>query len=196
MSVVHGLVWEDGPIKLANVVTLSRGLLIAPILLLLGYGHAGPALVLYLIASMTDLVDGWLARWTKRASEYGARLDAIVDNIFSVAILFFLLSSYPGLASRHGVALAVLFGGPVIYLLVSWLLTRRLLMFHFWSAKAGALLLFALWPLLYLTGWEALIPLAATVVGLSRLEQVIFILRGGVDQDAPHMFALVERSHE
>lgn len=108
----------------------------------------------------------------------------------------FLLSSYPGLASRHGVALAVLFGGPVIYLLVSWLLTRRLLMFHFWSAKAGALLLFALWPLLYLTGWEALIPLAATVVGLSRLEQVIFILRGGVDQDAPHMFASVERSHE
>ncbi len=85
---------------------------------------------------MTDLIDGWLARRTKRASEYGARLDAIVDNIFSVAILFFLLSSYPGLASRHGVALAVLFGGPVIYLLVSWLLTRRLLMFHFWSAKA------------------------------------------------------------
>ncbi len=41
MSVVHGLVWEDGPIKLANVVTLSRGLLIAPILLLLSYGYAG-----------------------------------------------------------------------------------------------------------------------------------------------------------
>jgi hypothetical protein len=109
----------------------------------------------------------------------------IVDNIFFVAILFFLLSSYPGLASRHGVALAVLFGGPVIYLLVSWVLTRRLLMFHFWSAKAGALLLFALWPLLYLTGWEAFIQLTATVVGLSRLEQVIFILSGGVDQDAP-----------
>ncbi|WP_280953247.1 CDP-alcohol phosphatidyltransferase family protein [Rhizobium sp. L43] len=164
-------------------------------LLLLGYGYAGPAPVLYLIASMTDLVDGWLARPTKRASEYRARLDAIVDNIFSVAILLFLLSSYPGLASRHGVALAVLFGGPVIYLLVSWLLTRRLLMFHFWSAKAGALLLFAFWPLLCLTEWEALIPLAATVVGLSRLEQVIFILRGGVDQDAPHMFAAVERPH-
>jgi CDP-diacylglycerol--glycerol-3-phosphate 3-phosphatidyltransferase len=66
------------------------------------------------------------------------------------------------------------------------------MMFHFWSAKLGALLLFASWPLLYLTGLEAFIPLAATIVGLSRLEQVIFIVRGGVDLDAPHMFASVD----
>ncbi|CAN7720967.1 CDP-alcohol phosphatidyltransferase family protein [Rhizobium sp. LjRoot98] len=192
MSVLYGqIVLEEGSLKLANVVTVSRGLLIVPILLLESYHHLGYAIVVYLAASTTDLIDGWLARQSGRASEYGARLDAIVDNIFSVAILFFLLLSYPEIASRHSLALAVLFGGPLLYLIASWLLTGKLMMFHFWSAKAGALLLFALWPVLYLTGWEDIIGLAAAVVGISRLEQIAYILRGGANLDAPHMFATV-----
>jgi phosphatidylglycerophosphate synthase len=195
MSIRQGQVWvEDGRLKLANIVTLSRALSIAPILILIAYRHVGLALIVYLAASLTDVVDGWLARRSGRASEYGARLDAIVDNIFSVAILAFLHFSYPALVARHGVGLTVLFGGPLVYLLVSWLMTRRLMMFHFWSAKAGALLLFALWPLLYVTGWDGFIPISATVVGLSRIEQVFFLLRGGVDLDAPHVFAPIEVS--
>ena len=188
MSALARIVSEDGGLKLANLVTLSRGILILPILLLLAGGHVATALVLYLVASATDAADGRLARASGRASPYGAQLDAIVDNLFSLAILFFLMLAFPGLAERHPLALAVLFGGPLVYLAVSWLLAGRLLMFHFWSAKAGAALLFALWPLLYLTGWEWLLPLAAAVVGLSRLEQVFFILLGGRDEDAPHMF--------
>ena len=162
--------------------------LILPILLLLVAGHEAVALVLYLVASATDAADGRLARASGRASPYGAQLDAIVDNLFSLAILFFLMLAFPGLAERHSLALAILFGGPLAYLAISWLLSGRLLMFHFWSAKAGAALLFALWPMLYLTGREWLVPLAAAVVGLSRLEQIVFILLGGRDEDAPHMF--------
>ncbi len=188
MSTLARIVSEDGEVKLANLVTLSRGLLILPILLLLAGGLEAAALVLYLVASATDAADGRLARADGRASPYGAQLDAIVDNLFSLAILFFLILDFPGLAARHPAALATLFGGPLLYLGVSWLLTGRLLMFHFWSAKAGAALLFALWPLLCLTGCEALVPLTAAVVGLSRLEQILFILRGGADEDAPHMF--------
>lgn len=186
------IVSEEGSLKLANVVTLSRGVLIVPILLLASYRYPGSAIILYLAASMTDLVDGWLARRSGRASDFGARLDAIVDNIFSVAILFFLALSYPGIVERHVLATTVLFGGPLIYLVVSWFLTGRLMMFHFWSAKAGALLLFALWPLIYVTGWEGFVGIAAAIVGLSRIEQIIFILRGGANLDAPHMFAIVE----
>lgn len=192
MSVPYGqIVLEEGSLKLANVVTVSRGVLIVPILLLESNHYLGYAITVYLAASATDLIDGWVARRSGRASEYGARLDAIVDNIFSVAILFFLILSYPDIAARHEMALVVLFGGPLLYLLASWLLTGKLMMFHFWSAKAGALLLFALWPVVYLTGWEEVIGLAAAVVGISRIEQIAFILRGGTNLDAPHMFATV-----
>ncbi|WP_438748299.1 CDP-alcohol phosphatidyltransferase family protein [Pararhizobium sp. O133] len=186
------IVSENGAVKIANIVTLSRGLLIVPILLLASYRYLGIAVIVYLVASITDLLDGWIARRSGRASEYGSRLDAIVDNVFSVAILFFLTISYPGLIARHGLALTILFGGPLLYLLVSWFLTGRLMMFHFWSAKAGALLLFATWPFIHVTGWEAIIGIAAAVVGFSRVEQIIFILRGGIDLDAPHMFGGVK----
>jgi phosphatidylglycerophosphate synthase len=187
----HRVVAEDGSPKLANIVTLSRGVLIIPTFSLLLTGHSFTALVVYFVAACTDLVDGWLARRSDRSSAFGAQLDAVVDNVFSVAILGFLLLAYPALAGRQTLALIVLFAGPVVYLAASWLLKRRFLMFHFWSAKAGAFLLFCLWPLVAVTGAEAWIPITAALVALSRLEQVVFILRGGVDLNARHGLARI-----
>ena len=188
---VPHLIGEGGAPKLANLVTVSRLVLVGPILALLLAGRSGAALALYLLAAGTDGMDGWLARREGRMSEYGAKLDAVVDNLFSIAILPFLLFAVPGVGERHPLALLVLFAGPVLYLAVSLLLTGRPMMFHFVSAKLGALLLFALWPVLAWTGWEWVVPLAALAVGLSRLEQVWFMLRGGTDLDAPHGFAPV-----
>jgi phosphatidylglycerophosphate synthase len=186
------LVVEQGAFKPANAVTLSRGLLIAPILGLLWMGQSTLALGLYVLAALTDLIDGWLARRFKQASEFGAQLDAVVDNIFSVAILGFLALAYPGLIARQWLAAAVLFGGPIVYLGLSWVMTRRLMMFHVWSAKVGAFLLFCLWPAIAVTGWTGWLWLCALVVGASRLEQVILIARGGRDLNAGHGFVRVQ----
>jgi len=183
------LVVEDGRLKLANVVTLTRGLLVIPILALLLLGFPRTALGVYVAAALTDAVDGWLARRSGQSSAFGAQLDAAVDNIFSAAILLFLLLAYPDIVRTHGLALLVLFGGPLLYLAVSWLMRRRLMMFHFWSAKAGAFLLFCLWPAIAVTGWTWLITVAAAIVALSRLEQVIYMLRGGQNLEAAHGLA-------
>jgi CDP-diacylglycerol--glycerol-3-phosphate 3-phosphatidyltransferase len=190
-GLLRRMVAEDGALKLANLVTLSRAALIAPIASLLLGRHVQWALGLYITAALTDFLDGWLARRFARGSEFGAQLDATVDNVFSLAILAFLLLAYPGLADREGRALIVLFGGPLVYLVLSWLLTRRLLMFHFWSAKAGAVLLFSLWPLIALTRWQGWVMVAAILVGFSRVEQLLYIARGGLDLDAPHALAPV-----
>jgi phosphatidylglycerophosphate synthase len=185
------LVMEGGRLKLANLVTLSRALLIGPILVLLVLGHPRWALAVYLAACATDLIDGWLARRMGQASSFGAQLDAGVDNVFSVAILLFLILAVPGAVHHHLLSLAVLFGVPLLYLPVSRLLAGQVMMFHFWSAKAGAFLLFVLWPLIALTGWAWWIPATAAVVGASRLEQIVFMLRRGNNLDAPHGFCPV-----
>lgn len=39
-------------------------------------------LVVYTFAGLTDVLDGWLARKTGRANEFGARLDSIADLLF------------------------------------------------------------------------------------------------------------------
>ena len=185
------LIYEHGELKLANLVTLSRAVLIIPIIALLLAGLRIPALILYVLAALTDAVDGWIARRSGRASSFGAQLDAAVDNLFSLGILAFLLLALPGLWERQAMALIILFGGPIAYLAVSWAMRRRLMMFHFWSAKVGAFLLFCLWPLIAVTGAESLITLAAVIVGFSRLEQIVFMLRGGTDLNAPHGFTAI-----
>jgi phosphatidylglycerophosphate synthase len=187
------LVVEQGRFKPANAVTLARGVLIAPIFGLLWLREPTAALAVYILAALTDLLDGWLARRFHQSSVFGAQLDAVVDNLFSLAILGFLALAYPDLVARRWAAAGVLFGAPIAYLAVSWLMTRRLLMFHVWSAKAGAFLLFSLWPAIALTGWTGWLWLSAAVVGLSRLEQVLLIARGGRDLEAAHGFVAIAK---
>ncbi len=188
------LVVERGAFKPANAVTLLRALLIAPIFGLLWAGQTRAALGLYVLAAATDLIDGWLARRFNQSSAFGAQLDAVVDNLFSLAILGFLAMAYPGLIRSQGIAAAALFGGPIAYLGVSWLMTRRAMMFHVWSAKVGAFLLFCLWPAIAVTGWTGWFWLSALVVGLSRLEQVVLIARGGRDLEARHGLVVIRRA--
>lgn len=44
--------------------------------------------VAYTLAGLTDALDGWLARKTGTASEFGARLDSMADLLFYGALLF------------------------------------------------------------------------------------------------------------
>jgi phosphatidylglycerophosphate synthase len=182
------LLWERGAFKAANLVTLSRVVLIIPILWLLHNGRTTTALLVYAAAITTDVADGWLARLTGQASDLGAQLDATVDNVFSLAILAMLLTAFPSILHRSGASLLILFGSPLLYLCVSWLISRRLMMFHFRSAKVGGVLLSLLWPLIALSSWDGWIVVTAAIVGLSRLEQTIYLLRGGSDLNAPHGF--------
>ena len=44
-------------------------------------------LVVYTLTGLTDVLDGWLARKTGTASDFGARLDSIADLLFYAAVL-------------------------------------------------------------------------------------------------------------
>ena len=186
---------EGGLVKTANLLTLSRGILILPIAGILLGGRILLPLVLYGVAVLTDGLDGWLARRSGRMSDFGATLDAVVDNVLSIAIALFMWLSVPEVFAAWPVSLTLLFIVPLLYLPLSWLITGKVLMFHFTSARIGAFLLFALWPLVVLTGITALVPLTAAVVVASRIEQVVFILRGGRDQDARHGAAAITDFH-
>ena len=65
---------------LANWFTVLRILLIPVFVSLLVYRKAGPALVVFAIAALTDLLDGWVAR-RRGASRLGAFLDPMADKL-------------------------------------------------------------------------------------------------------------------
>ncbi|MGM9602267.1 MAG: CDP-alcohol phosphatidyltransferase family protein [Faecousia sp.] len=44
--------------------------------------------LLYALTGLTDVLDGWIARKTKTASDFGARLDSAADLLFYAATLY------------------------------------------------------------------------------------------------------------
>jgi CDP-diacylglycerol--glycerol-3-phosphate 3-phosphatidyltransferase len=76
--------------SLANLITLSRGLMIVPIVYLLAIGNRWAAWWLFGIACSTDLIDGIVARARNEVTQLGKVLDPIVDKSLYVAVLSML----------------------------------------------------------------------------------------------------------
>jgi len=76
--------------NLPNILTLAR-ICLTPVIALLpfidGYEPKIIALVIFLAAAVSDIVDGYLARRYKQVSELGQLLDPIADKLLLFATL-------------------------------------------------------------------------------------------------------------
>ena len=79
----------------ANQVTLVRMLLVPAFVILVVYGHLGWALLVFMLAGLTDLLDGLIARWSGQQSTLGAWLDPMADKLLAVST--FVVLTIPGL---------------------------------------------------------------------------------------------------
>jgi CDP-diacylglycerol--glycerol-3-phosphate 3-phosphatidyltransferase len=85
---------------LPNILTLAR-ICLTPVIALLpfidGYEPKVIALVIFLAAAMSDIVDGYLARRYKQVSELGQLLDPIADKLllFATLIPIFWITRHP-----------------------------------------------------------------------------------------------------
>lgn len=84
---------------LPNALTLSRLVLLVPVMWLLAVCQSvftcQLAFGLFLIAGLTDTLDGWIARRLGCVSNLGIFLDPLADKVFANVLLVFLASQYP-----------------------------------------------------------------------------------------------------
>jgi cardiolipin synthase len=83
-------------LNLPNSLTIARIVLIAPFALLFFAGSAAgrwTALVLFVIAAITDWLDGYLARRWNQGSAFGRMLDPIADKMLVLAALMLLVAT-------------------------------------------------------------------------------------------------------
>ena len=83
----------------ANQLTILRMLLIPAFVILLLYGHRGWALLTFLVAGLTDLLDGLIARATGQKTTLGAWLDPMADKLLLVTM--FIVLTLPGIGSAN-----------------------------------------------------------------------------------------------
>lgn len=82
----------------ANIATYARVLLVPVIVLVYYSGLPNSELlaaVLFTIASITDWLDGYLARRLNQTSAFGAFLDPVADKLLVVMALVLLTANYP-----------------------------------------------------------------------------------------------------
>lgn len=83
---------EDVPWLKANTANLITGVRVVCSLALICTVALSPSFyALYLVAGLTDMIDGWVARRTGTTSEWGAKWDTIADLIFVAVSLFKLI---------------------------------------------------------------------------------------------------------
>ncbi len=90
----------------ANIATFSRIALIPVVILCYHLDtQFGPwlAAILFAIASLTDWLDGFLARKLNQSSDFGAFLDPVADKLLVVTVLIMLVSAHPSLALGAGI---------------------------------------------------------------------------------------------
>ena len=75
----------------ANKITLLRIALI-PVFLALAYtGHRFPALLVFIVASLSDLLDGYIARHYNQVSNFGKFMDPLADKVLVLSAMCFLV---------------------------------------------------------------------------------------------------------
>lgn len=105
-----------------TALTLLRVTLIPGIILFLVERHFVLALAAFLLAALTDVADGWLARRWNQTTRLGTVLDPLVDIVFNLAMFAGLEAAglLPGwvlavAALRYGILLV---GGAYLYVFV------------------------------------------------------------------------------
>ena len=82
--------------NIPNILTLLRILIIPVIIIFLELNeefYIWLALILYIIACLSDFLDGYLARKFELESSFGRFLDPIADKILIVSLIFILISN-------------------------------------------------------------------------------------------------------
>ncbi|MBR2490854.1 MAG: CDP-diacylglycerol--glycerol-3-phosphate 3-phosphatidyltransferase [Ruminiclostridium sp.] len=71
----------------ANKLTMIRVVLIPVFIVLLYLGHTIPALAVFIVASVTDFVDGYVARKYNLVTDFGKFMDPLADKLLVMSAM-------------------------------------------------------------------------------------------------------------
>ncbi|MDR0913752.1 MAG: CDP-alcohol phosphatidyltransferase family protein [Oscillospiraceae bacterium] len=81
--------------NIANIITVTR--ILAALLMIIEKHNSALFWVLYIYCFVSDILDGYIARKKKTASNTGAILDSVADTIFFFAVFISVLPSFVNL---------------------------------------------------------------------------------------------------
>ncbi len=111
--------------SLPNLITLARLGLVPVVIAMISAGRWQEACVLFILAGISDAVDGWLAKRFSLRTELGAYLDPLADKalLVSIYVALAVAAALPSTLAIVVVARDVMIIGAFM---VSWLMDKRI----------------------------------------------------------------------
>jgi len=80
--------------NLPNILSISRIFLLFPVIFLFEYEFYFVSLGVFIVASITDYLDGYFARRSNQTSNIGALLDLLADKLFISILLIWMTFNF------------------------------------------------------------------------------------------------------
>ncbi|MBM7686985.1 CDP-alcohol phosphatidyltransferase family protein [Defluviitalea raffinosedens] len=167
---------------MANIITSVR--ILCSIALLFCTALSPTFYILYLLAGVTDMVDGIVARKTNTVSEFGSKLDTIADFVFVVVCLIKLIPALDipvWLYLWIGAIVAI----KVINLVSGFIVQKKFVEEHTIMNKVTGLMLFILLLTLSIVDLKYSAIIVCTVATFAAIEEGRFIRSGTITDDLP-----------
>ncbi|MCL1882263.1 MAG: CDP-alcohol phosphatidyltransferase family protein [Defluviitaleaceae bacterium] len=130
-------------------------------------------MLMYVLAGVTDMIDGPIARKMKTASEFGASLDGAADIIFAFIVLYIAI---PMLTIPFWLLLwiAALVFVRMLSLAIGYIRHKEFTMLHTYANKIAAVAMFAI-LIFYSLGVDLILILvvACSIVSIAHIEDIV-----------------------
>ena len=169
---------------LPNILTLSRLAAVPVLHLLFFFDRFVSFSVLYVLAGLTDLLDGYFARKKQMVTSVGQRLDSVADIAFGLSTAYFLFTRMSTLhaVNRTLVAVMVLLG--VAYLATALIKFGRINLVHTNLFRVAGASVYVCFVVSFFFEPLLLTRLTLLLFCLSFIESIyIFLVYGEVDPD-------------
>lgn len=174
---------KDKLFNLPNILSMSRGL-IMPILFYLVFNLDNPGfrttfVVLYIIAGVTDALDGYIARKYDICSDLGADLDSYADILYYLgsAVFIYVLAKEALLSNIYflGFTLTMF----VAEIIISWMKFKKPLFIHTLLSKFSGFMVFVTVILAAITEINTVLIVTILLYGISFLENIVIFFKHG-----------------
>lgn len=120
--------------SLPNLITLGRLVLVPVIIAMIPAQRWTEACVLFIVAGVSDAIDGWLAKRFDLRTELGAYLDPVADKalLISIYVAFAIERVLPATLAIIVVARDLMIIGAVM---ISWLMRKPVEIRPLWISK-------------------------------------------------------------
>ncbi|MDC7126676.1 MAG: CDP-alcohol phosphatidyltransferase family protein [Spirochaetales bacterium] len=159
--------------SIPNIISISR--IILSLLLLCLFKNPVMFVVIYLLAGLSDILDGFIARRYRLESDLGARLDSLGDLVFYIILGVYLVIEQRDLLLFYLIPIAAVFITRILSLILGLARHKKLTLIHTIANKTAGLLIFML-PIMLILKQNYFLALAIVIALLSSIEEMLIII--------------------